>query len=188
MPAQERIKEAFWKLLEENDYTNITISMLAKSAGVNHNTIYRYYKNIDELALALFDETLLKVIPGQLIEAYRQGDTGLLCLLQDPNIIIHWRRACLFFRNNSSLLCTTCRKKLRNIWLKELGINAEILPIEEQAELDFIFSGLAAVAGTALVHNDATLIAALLKRPVAQSILNYLASMKNNHVSQNSNI
>ena len=53
--AKMRIEEAFWKLLEEMPYNDISIKQLTKQANVNHKTIYYYYKNIDDIAKQLFE-------------------------------------------------------------------------------------------------------------------------------------
>lgn len=58
--AQEKLAAAFWDMLEESSYASLTVSGLAKRAGVNHNTLYYYYDNIEDMANKLFKEDLLR--------------------------------------------------------------------------------------------------------------------------------
>lgn len=48
--ARQALMDAFWELLAEDDYTQLSIRSLSNRAHVNHNTFYRYFENIDDLA------------------------------------------------------------------------------------------------------------------------------------------
>ena len=52
--AYQRISEAYWAELAEKDYSKITVTSLARRAGVNHNLLYYYFENIDEMAIRFF--------------------------------------------------------------------------------------------------------------------------------------
>ena len=58
LSAKMRIEEAFWKLLEEMPYEDISIKRLSSQANVNHKMIYYYYNNIDDMAKYLFEENI----------------------------------------------------------------------------------------------------------------------------------
>lgn len=55
LPAYTRIENAFWQLLEEMPFDKITVSALSRRAEVNHNMIYYYFDNIQDMAQKLFD-------------------------------------------------------------------------------------------------------------------------------------
>ncbi len=57
--ATERIKEAFWKLLEENDLKHITVNMITQQAGCNRGTFYYHFDSLDDLLYAIIEEQLL---------------------------------------------------------------------------------------------------------------------------------
>lgn len=57
--ARQALIDAFWELLAEDDYTQLSICALSSHAQVNHNTFYRYFESIDDLAKKAFD----KIIP-----------------------------------------------------------------------------------------------------------------------------
>lgn len=48
--AQERLEDAFWRLLVDRDYQRITVSDLVREAGVNRNTFYYHFSGLPELA------------------------------------------------------------------------------------------------------------------------------------------
>ena len=49
--ARERLENAFWSMLSEKDYSLITVEGLSRRAEVNHNTLYKHFKTLDEYAL-----------------------------------------------------------------------------------------------------------------------------------------
>ena len=67
--ARQRIEEAYWELLEEMPYSRITISKLSRKAAVNHNLIYYYYENIDDLAEKTFIKNVESGQPQMMISA-----------------------------------------------------------------------------------------------------------------------
>lgn len=64
LTAKERLKEAFWKLLSENDYSHITVKKLSTLAQVNPNTFYYHYVSMDELAFDALNDEKLHEIPS----------------------------------------------------------------------------------------------------------------------------
>lgn len=48
--ARQALMDAFWELLAEDDYAQLSIRALSNRAHVNHNTFYRYFESIDDLA------------------------------------------------------------------------------------------------------------------------------------------
>ncbi len=67
--ADEAITQAFFKLLENNDFDKITVSQIIKKAGVNRSTFYRHYvdkyeilEHIKQITLPLGDAMLAPFI------------------------------------------------------------------------------------------------------------------------------
>lgn len=57
--AVERIKNAFWELLEENDLKHITVNMVTQKAHCNRGTFYYHYESLDALLYTVIEEELL---------------------------------------------------------------------------------------------------------------------------------
>ena len=57
--AEQRIKQAFWSLLETTDLRDLTVGMIAKQAQCNRGTFYYHYQSLDELFDVVITEELL---------------------------------------------------------------------------------------------------------------------------------
>lgn len=56
--AADRIKKAYWELLEENDAKRITVNMITQRAHCNRGTFYYHYESLDELLYSVIEEEL----------------------------------------------------------------------------------------------------------------------------------
>lgn len=57
--AEERLKAALWKLLDERGLRDITVTMLVAEAKCNRGTFYYHYEDIDDMVLRIATEDLL---------------------------------------------------------------------------------------------------------------------------------
>lgn len=64
------IEEALFKLMEEKNYTQITVSEVAKRADISRRTFYRFYKEKDEV---------LRCYLGKLCQEYQRTTPVLAC-------------------------------------------------------------------------------------------------------------
>lgn len=80
--ARQALIDAFWKLLAEDDYTQLSIRSLSNRAHVNHNTFYRYFENIDDLARKAFEEVVPKHAPDFLRKAAAAEDINPFAFFQ----------------------------------------------------------------------------------------------------------
>ena len=69
--AKERMMQAFWEVLEEKPYAQMTVSDIARAANVRRNTFYYHYANVGELA----EQAIRQYIPlaVQNINVMRSG-------------------------------------------------------------------------------------------------------------------
>ena len=56
--AVYKTETAFWALIEQKDFSDITMQMLAKEAGINRNSLYYHYANLYEVASQAFSKVL----------------------------------------------------------------------------------------------------------------------------------
>ena len=61
--TMDRIRQAFWHELAEHDYERITVRDIARTAGLNKNTFYYHYANMDDLAKDCIEEDFPMEIP-----------------------------------------------------------------------------------------------------------------------------
>lgn len=177
LSAKERIEEAFWQLLEELPYGQISIKKLADRARVNHKTIYYYYENIDALAKHLFQETistyfsetnpLTAVLSGQQ-EQYWETHLGSVGV----------KRALLFIRSDSLFLNAIFKEYIQRNWLDSVGMTEWDLTEVERMELDFIFSGMMSILGKDVSAEHIAAFLRLLDRELGQAVLSTFATLK----------
>ena len=53
--TRSAITAAFWELLAEHDLARVTISGIARCAGIDRKTFYLHYRSVDDLVAALVD-------------------------------------------------------------------------------------------------------------------------------------
>lgn len=56
--ADERIKEALWKLLQDRPLNKITVKDIVTQCGINRNTFYYHFESIPALAEELTEELI----------------------------------------------------------------------------------------------------------------------------------
>ncbi|KFI58970.1 TetR/AcrR family transcriptional regulator [Bifidobacterium cuniculi] len=50
LPAKQRLENSFWSLLQDEDFTKITVTEVVRDAQVNRNSFYYHFSGLPELA------------------------------------------------------------------------------------------------------------------------------------------
>lgn len=103
--AKARLKEAFWKLLAETNYSHITVKRLTTLAQVNPNMFYYHYDSMDALALDALNEEKLYEIPSIIRSKILSEDQ--ISLSEALEYIVlgdRWKRIRLFVTSDSAIL------------------------------------------------------------------------------------
>lgn len=172
--ARDRLAEAFWAQLEETPFEQMTARGVAAAAGVNHNTFYRHFDSLEDMAGKLFDEITLAEVPPMLMAAASQGSMAEAArgVAPDPMAL---QRAVLFARSGSAFLTRLVREKLAGAWLSAAGVRAEDLNAAQRVDADIVFGGIVAAMGDPLVQPDAAFIAQTMMRPLGRAMVSTLA-------------
>lgn len=142
--ARQALIDAFWELLAEDDYTQLSIRALSSRAHVNHNTFYRYFENIDDLAKKAFEEVVPKHAPNFLRKAAAIEDINLFAFFNYPTFRDYSHYARLFIMSDSLYLNQVMQDTIKRIWLDYLNVREEELAEEERIVIAFVFGGLIA--------------------------------------------
>lgn len=171
--AIERIDEAFWKELSERKYEDITIKRLTIGAGVNRNTIYYYYENIDDIAKQAFERFANSGV-SDFITSFA-FDFNFNSIKENTMVIQAWKKTRLIARGDSAFLRNLFKENLIKNWCEKFGINLDQITPEDQITLNFIFSGLISVIESLCDQEDPSVIAHILKTDVG---IGAIASLK----------
>lgn len=175
--ARARIVEAFWGMLEDMPYHEITVRALAQRAQVNPNTLYHYFSNIDDLAIRAFEENTLPEIPARLLELLVDDRSSVEREMVDPFETRNFARMLLFIKSESPFLVGIMKKTLRKIWLGHLGLSESDLSLEERVEVEFIFGGVISAMQSVIENDDPKIAVLVVKRPLYQAALRTLARL-----------
>lgn len=143
--ARERIEQAFWDLLEEKPYRDLTVRELAERAQVNHNTFYYHFGNIDELALSVVESIVTKPPVASMLDDILRGGVDVAPLLEDGDSELRYHHTRLLLGSGSSDLVKLMQRIVFGSWLENLGLEPAVLSPEDWSKIDFVWGGLAAL-------------------------------------------
>ena len=128
--AEQRIKDAFWALLEQNDLKDITVSMITSKANCNRGTFYYHYNSLEELIDSVITDELFinSSVPRALFY--------LLCKKSNPfeqeNFALHIKRFGLMMnRGGQEGIDTKVKAASVEMWERLLCADDEKLTIEQ---------------------------------------------------------
>ncbi|MBO7702321.1 MAG: TetR/AcrR family transcriptional regulator [Eggerthellaceae bacterium] len=175
--ATAKIEAAFWRLLEEVGYSEITVRRVSQAAGTNRNSFYYHYEDLEDLARKAFLNNAAGAHPliSSLIEGFRDG--GAQPVRPDEGVVEHARRVMLCARSESSFLRGMVSGLLRDIWFGELGIDGKLLSTDDRVQVEFIFTGLVAVLGGAEAAESPLVMARLAASPMGRASMMALREM-----------
>lgn len=147
MPARDKLITAFWSLLSERPFDQITVRLLSDAAGLNHNTFYYHFGSMEELAKEALDDAA--PFNYVMLAAPTFLRTGLIPdeLNNNPELENAFLRVKLFAKSDSPLLNNMIRKKITSIWAAALGIDEEALGPDGRKSITFLIGGAMAVLG-----------------------------------------
>lgn len=186
--ATVKIENAFWKLLETEKYSDITVLRISQESGVNRNSFYYHYNGMDDLAYQAFKHNAENEASGMLISAFLavlQSEGNETVPAIDMTILPHSKRIMLCSRSESPYLNQLVRDFLKEIWLDSFSIDEEMLTLEEKLQINFIFAGIVATLGSQEIKDSPLLMLNLVPSEIGRSML---STMKKISLSQRNRI
>lgn len=163
--AKRKIENAFWEMLSEMPFNKITARSLSKRAGVNHNTFYRHFSSIEQLAHEVFEESLIREIPAKFIQSDSVN-------IQSPKIPKDsYKKVLLYARSESQLLIGILRNAIEKVWLETIGVSKESLSLNQVIDLDIIFGGIIFLMGDTSIAPDTDIITNITSRPLGKEMV-----------------
>ena len=169
-PAIERLEEAFWELLSERHFSEITIATLSQRAKVNHNTFYYYYDNLEGMARQCFEKTVPTHLAEGIVALLRgeMSEKDFKGLPDDtPQRVHHF---CLFTRGDSITLTNLAKEFVVTSLFEAAGKDpAEVSP-DDMASIDYVIGGLFAIMNNDYVRKNPQVLVEKLQREPGASI------------------
>lgn len=178
LTAQARLKSAFWELLSENGYKQITVRKLSAKAGVNPNTFYYHYDSMDSLAFDALDDEKLFEIPSLIHSGLPVENRNVLSeTLEYISFGERWKKIRLFVSSDSIVLRRHFYNMLEQFWLSVIGVEKDKLAKEDYDDLTFILNGALSIVSRQTKQLDLSFIKTLPERPLGQGILQTMDSL-----------
>lgn len=142
--AVERIKNAFWELLEENDLKHITVNMVTQKAHCNRGTFYYHYESLDALLCTVIEEELLnsKGLPLGIFYMLSNDSKALTEMLLPQRT---QRFGLVMKRCGQECVALKIRTIIANMWQTILCDEEEELTTNARIIIEYSISGLIGV-------------------------------------------
>ena len=176
--AKSRLKEAFWKLLAELRYSQITVKKLSREAQVNPNTFYYHYASMDDLAFdALNDEKLFEIPSIIRTGILSEAQLSLNEALEYIVIGERWKKIRLFITSDSTVLHQLFYDTMEQFWLSIIGVHKENLSEADALDLTFILHGAISIIQRQTEQYSLDFIKSLPDRALGQGIMQTLENL-----------
>ena len=142
--AREKLVQAFWDGIGDMPFHKLTVSEVVRRAGLNRNSFYYHFADIDDMAEKVVEETLMSDLPGILVsELNHRVGVVVDSLLVDKNIRKRFDRVCLLAGKNSSpRLQEMLKTAIADNWKNYLSIETGKLSYEDQLVFEFCLGGV----------------------------------------------
>ncbi len=166
----ERMEDAFWDMLAEMPYHQMTGRELRARAGVSHNTFYYHFANMDDMARDIFDRLAAPEVPAALMGAVMGGvGTSQGFAERVPGFELRFARMRLLAASGSPLLVGFVRDAVVRAWLSAIGLAEDDLTTDDRIDLTYAFGGIIALFGSDLT-GDPQAMAAFSRREMGQAV------------------
>ncbi len=177
-PATKRLENAFWELLDEGPYSEITIAKISNRANVNHNTFYYYYDSLNDMAERLMTENLLADLPAQIISALAEGTFASSELINNDEVRLRFKRACLLAGPRSTpWMLDRLQKAVMDVWLSTAHLDENMLDHDDQVNICFIFGGIIAIIGKYGHDGDLDIFRSVASGPLGKSFVEVMEQL-----------
>lgn len=140
--AIARLEAAFFEELRRTPFRGLTISGVVRSAGVNRNSFYYHYADLDDLAHSAVSHLLVSDIPRLIASGFAPSSARFDDLLAGVAASGDLARMLIVTGPNStSELRDILKEAVIDLWLSTFGIERSDLDERADATVRFILAG-----------------------------------------------
>ena len=172
--AKGKIESAFWTVLENEGFNSVTMLRLAQESGLNRNTIYYHFNNIQEISLFAFNN-IFTYDTGQVFINVILSDCSISSsVLKDSELHSVVKKIHLFSKSESPLLIAIVKEFLKKAWFSNVGISTKTLSRSDKMQIEYIVSGFISVIGNSEYINDFSILKTLPDCLIGKAAINTL--------------
>ena len=142
--AQARLEAAFFDVLEATPFDRITVSAVVQTAGVNRNSFYYHFTDLDDLARRAVAHLLIPDVPrllaGGFAPASEQIDEVLVRAATRTGSVR--KLPIVLGSHGTAELRAMLRQALIDLWLDVFEITPDELDAHTAATMDFALGGM----------------------------------------------
>lgn len=143
--ARDKLEEAFWEALAEGRYETMSVIGLCRAAGVNKNTFYYHFNNIDDLA----ESAATTLLTTAFLDAVAQAVQGSITIPDSVSARDFSRKldrlGLMATDEGSPRLKQRLKDAVGQAWSETFAIDPEALDIKERASFEFVLGGFLGV-------------------------------------------
>jgi AcrR family transcriptional regulator len=174
--ARERLVEAFWSCLSDAQQKRLTVAGISKAAGVNHNTFYYHFENIEQMAMQLMHENAFVELAEQILTSTQRGTLEIHEWELPSDAAVRLSHFSILARNGSPELIALLKGTLENTWLDVIGRAEEDLSESDHLKLSFLSGGIISLLSS-MREPNAELLQELLSSSLGRGIRRTLAEL-----------
>lgn len=145
--AKGKIESAFWRILEKEGFHAVTMSRLSRETGLNRNTVYYHFLNVEEVAQFAFRHIFTDATSKLFVSVILSGREITSSVLADAELLSNIKKFHLFARSGSPMLTALLKDSLREAWFFHMGISPESLTPTDEMQIEYILSGFIGLIG-----------------------------------------
>ena len=142
--ADARIEAAFFELLKEKPFDKITVSALVHEAGVNRNSFYYHFADLDDLARSAVANLLVPEIPRLLASGFtpasEEVDEVFAKAVASTGAL--GRLAAVTGAHSTAALRGMLKSAFLDLWLEVFELTPDGLDRRTAATVDFALGGM----------------------------------------------
>lgn len=141
--AVDRMETAFFDALRTTPFQKVTVSAIVKAAGVNRNSFYYHFTDLDDLAHSAVDHLLIPEIPRLLADGFGFESEQVHKVLHDAHGEERLRTVLVITGPHSTAeLRGVLKHAVIDVWLSMFDLDHDDLDAQESATLHFVLGGM----------------------------------------------
>ncbi|CAG7608854.1 TetR/AcrR family transcriptional regulator [Leucobacter soli] len=168
--ADERLEAAFFDALREMPFDRITVSNIVKRAGLNRNSFYYHFSDLEDLAHSAVQRILVPEIPQLIASGFRPDSERFQLMLADLAGREGIDRMLLVIGPHSTpKLRSIMQDAVMGMWLESFHLSQEDIGEEGLTTVRFVLGGMFEVLGRTATDGFIERLDTVRKMPIVQA-------------------